>query len=59
MPVKSRSANKGFSFLLVLILHVHRKTGLCLKNYRTQSFLSYRHVYVDLCKHLGIYSSTK
>ena len=29
-----------------------------LKDYKTRSFLSIRHVHGDLCKHLGIDSST-
>ena len=29
-----------------------------LKDYRIRSFLSIRHAYGDLCKHLGIDSST-
>ena len=31
---------------------------LCLKDYRTGSFLSIRHAHGDLCKNLGIDSST-
>ena len=32
--------------------------AICLKDYRTRSFLSIRHAHGDLCKHLGIDSST-
>ena len=31
---------------------------MCLKDYRIRSFLSIRHAHCDLCKHLGIDSST-
>ena len=31
---------------------------MCLKDYRIISFLSIRHAHGDLCKHLGIDSST-
>ena len=31
---------------------------MCLKDYRIRSFLSIRHAHGDLCKHLGIDSST-
>ena len=34
------------------------KHVICLKNYRIRSFLSIHYVYGDLCKHLGIDSST-
>ena len=34
------------------------KHAICLKDYRLQSFLSIQYVHGDLCKHLGIYSST-
>ena len=34
------------------------KHTICLKDYRSRSFLSFRHAYGDLCKHLGIDSST-
>ena len=34
------------------------KHAICLKDYRIRSFLSFRYVHVDLCKHLGIDSST-
>ena len=34
------------------------KHAICLKDYRLQSFLSILYVHGDLCKHLGIDSST-
>ena len=34
------------------------KHTACQRDYRIQSFLSIRHVDCDLCKHLGIDSST-
>ena len=34
------------------------KHAICLKDYRIRSFLSIRHADGDLCKHLGIDSST-
>ena len=34
------------------------KHAICLKDYRTRSFLSIRHADGYLCKHLGIDSST-
>ena len=34
------------------------KHAVCLKDYRIRSFLSFRHAHGDLCKHLGIDSST-
>ena len=34
------------------------KHAICLKDYRIRSFLSIRHAHCDLCKHLGIDSST-
>ena len=34
------------------------KHVICLKDYRIESFLSIWHAHGDLCKHLGIYSST-
>ena len=34
------------------------KHAICLKDYRIISFLSIRHAHGDLCKHLGIDSST-
>ena len=34
------------------------KHSICLKNYRIRPFLSIRHAHGDLCKHLGIDSST-
>ena len=32
---------------------------MCLKDYRIRSFLSIQYVHGDLCKHLGIDSSTE
>ena len=34
------------------------KHAICLKDYRNRSFLSIQYVHGDLCKHLGIDSST-
>ena len=34
------------------------KHAICLKDYRIKSFLSIQYVHGDLCKHLGIDSST-
>ena len=34
------------------------KHAICLKDYRIRSFLSIQHLDGDLCKHLGIDSST-
>ena len=34
------------------------KPAICLKDYRIKSFLSIQYVHGDLCKHLGIDSST-
>ena len=34
------------------------KNAICLKDYRIRPLLSIRHAYGDLCKHLGIDSST-
>ena len=44
-------------YVLVLILYIE-KHAICLKDYRLQSFLSIQYVHGDLCKHLGIDSST-
>ena len=35
-----------------------KKHAICLKDYRIRPFLSIRHAHGDLCKHLGIDSST-
>ena len=37
---------------------IYRKHAIYLKDYRLQSFLSIQYVHGDLCKHLGIDSST-
>ena len=37
---------------------VQKKHAICLKDYRLQSCLSIQYVHGDLCKHLGIDSST-
>ena len=37
---------------------IYKKHAICLKNYRIRSFLSIWHAHGDLCKHLGIDSST-
>ena len=34
------------------------KHAICLKDYRIRSFLSIRRAHGDLCKHIGIDSST-
>ena len=34
------------------------KHAICVKDYRIRSFLSIQYVHGDLCKHLGIDSST-
>ena len=39
-------------------LYYIEKHTICLKDYRIRLFLSIRHAYGDLCKHLGIDSST-
>ena len=39
-------------------VYTKEKHAVCLKDYRLQSFLSIQYVYGDLCKHLGIDSST-
>ena len=33
--------------------------AICLKDYRIMSFLNIQYVHGDLCKHLGIDSSTR
>ena len=42
----------------ILVLILYRKNTVCLKDYRIRSLLSIRHAHGDLCKHLGIDSST-
>ena len=42
----------------MLVLIIYRKNAICLKDYRLQSFLSIQYEHDDLCKHLGIDSST-
>ena len=37
---------------------IYKKHAICLKDYRIRSFLSIWHAHGDLCKHLGIDSST-
>ena len=37
---------------------MYRKHVICLKDYRIRSFSSIQYVHGDLCKHLGIDSST-
>ena len=41
----------------MLILYIE-KHAICLKDYRIRSFLNIQYVHGDLCKHLGIDSST-
>ena len=40
------------------MVDIVEKHAICLKAYRLQSFLSIQYVHGDLCKHLGIDSST-
>ena len=42
----------------MLILYIKKKHAICLKDYRIRLFLSIQYVNGDLCKHLGIDSST-
>ena len=42
----------------LLVLPVLHRPAICLKDYRIRSFLSVWHAHGDLCKHLGIDSST-
>ena len=42
----------------MLVLILYRKNAVCLKDYRIRSSLSIQYVHGDLCKHLGIDSST-
>ena len=42
---------------LLCIVYIDKHV-ICLKDYRIRSFLSIHYVHGDLCKHLGIYSST-
>ena len=37
---------------------LYRKNAVCQRDYRILSFLSIQHVHGDLCKHLGIHSSS-
>ena len=37
---------------------IYKKHAICLKDYRIRSVLSIWHAHGDLCKHLGIDSST-
>ena len=55
MPVNSESGN---CFHFCWCQYYIEKHAVCLKNCRSQSFLSIRHVHGDLCKRLGIDSST-
>ena len=41
-----------------ICIGVIEKHVICLKDYRIRSFLSIQYVHDDLCKHLGIDSST-
>ena len=40
------------------VVYIIEKHAMCLKDYRIRSFLSNQYVHGDLCKHLGIDSST-
>ena len=40
------------------VITIKKKNAICLKDYRIRSFLSIQFVHGDLCKHLGIDSST-
>ena len=42
----------------ILVLILYRKHAIYLKDYRIRSVLNIRHAHGDLCKHLGIDSST-
>ena len=42
----------------IVVNTILEKHAICLKNYRLQSCLSIQYVHGDLCKHLGIDSST-
>ena len=43
---------------VVDMVEVVYKHAICLKDYKIRSFLSIWHAHGDLCKHLGIDSST-
>ena len=45
-------------FIFVGIDTIIEKHAICQRDYRLQSFLSIQYVHGDLCKHLGIDSST-
>ena len=45
-------------FVGVNIFYIEKKHAVCQRDYKIQSFLSIRHVHGDLCKVLGIDSST-
>ena len=40
------------------VVDIVEKHAICLKDYRIRSFLNIQYVHGDLCKHLGIDSST-
>ena len=42
----------------ILVLILYTKHAICRKDYIIRSYLSIRHAHDDLCKHLGIDSST-
>ena len=43
----------------MVLNHIYiEKHAICLKDHRIRQFLSIRHAHGDLCKHLGIDSST-
>ena len=42
----------------VIGVNTIEKHAICIKDYRIRPFLSIRHAHGDLCKHLGIDSST-
>ena len=45
-------------YIGVNTIQKNKKDAICLKDYRIRSFLSIQYVHGDLCKHLGIDSST-
>ena len=60
--IRTTDYSKGFlrslALRIIKVLLYIEKYAICLKDYRLQSFLSIQYVHGDLCKHLGIDSST-
>ena len=50
--------DRKWQILVLILIYYIEKHAICLKDYRIRSFLSIRHAHGDLCKHLGIDSST-